>query len=120
VKVEISFTVAPSATPDHHEDARFRKAFEIDWVGRPQVGEIVELDIGHPLGEESFEFAGAYWSVDPSNDGSTGMFWLKRIVVAASNVEWDGGFAGYVHYAQRHGWEVFGGYGQLGRPPASD
>jgi hypothetical protein len=119
VKVEISFTVGPGGSPDHHEDARLRKTFEIDWAGRPLEGEVVELDIAHPLEEESFEFAGAYWSVNPSSDGTTAWFWLRRVVVDADNFGWEDGFPGYMHYAQKRGWDVFGGYGQLGRRPGS-
>jgi hypothetical protein len=118
MKVEISFTIGTSDKPDHRSDARLRKVFDVQWSGRPMLGETIELDIGHPISEESFEFAGAYWNVVPSQDGSTAYFWLKRVVVAADDFEWEDGFNGYAEYVKKHGWDVFGGWG-LGRRKAA-
>ena len=48
-KVEISFVVGTSDEPNHRTDSRFRKVFEVEWPGRPMPGEIIEVDIGHPV-----------------------------------------------------------------------
>jgi hypothetical protein len=101
-RVEISFVVGTWEESNHRTDSRFRKVFEVEWPGRPMPGEMIEVDIGHPIQEEAFEVGGIYRATE-----STPWLFLKRVVVDEDEVEWDGGLSGYGRYARRHGWEVF-------------
>jgi hypothetical protein len=113
MKVEISFVVGESKEPDHRTDSRFSKVFEVEWPGRPMPGETIELDVGPPLEEASFEVTGIYWLTEKPTS-----IYLERIVVSADEVEWDGGLTGYGRYCRRQGWEVMGPAGREMKPPA--
>ena len=115
MRVEISFTVGFQEEPNHHTDSRFSKVFEVDWPGRPMVGETIELDIGHPISEESFEVAGFYWMTERPT-----WIYLKRIVIPEDWEGWDGDLPGYGKYCkERHGWEVTGLAGRAPKPKES-
>lgn len=102
MKVEISFTIQPTAIPSHHTDRRFSKVFDVDWPGRPMPEEEIDLDVSPPVEGMTFKVAGVYWSVERPC-----LVYLERIEVAPDQVEWQDGLDGYVESCRRRGWQVF-------------
>jgi hypothetical protein len=104
MKVEIAFTVQRAEEASHHTDLRFSKVFDVEWPGRPQVGEGIDLDVGPPGDkyENEWKVAAVYWSTE----GPT-LVVLEPIVIPPDEQEQLDGYRNSLE--RRNGWKVTGG-----------
>jgi hypothetical protein len=97
MEVEISFNVQRAEVASHHTDRRFSKSFDVDWLGRPYVGEGIELDVSPPGDDNEFAVRDIYWSTE-----SPPLLHLEPITILEDEQEQ---LDRYVAVLEERGWK---------------